>query len=74
MVFLLEECGEEREIDELHEVWRHEAGRWIVTCRRFRRFGDFWGAAAAIQLHFASALIVVVTKKIGRVTSVFCHS
>ena len=31
VVFLLEECGEEREIDELHEVWRHEAGRWIVT-------------------------------------------
>ena len=28
----------------------------------FGDLGDFWGAAAAIQLHFASALIVVVTK------------
>ena len=28
----------------------------------FGDFGDFWGAAAAIQLHFASALSVGVTK------------
>ena len=39
----MEECGEEREIDELHEVWRHEAGRWIVTWSILEIFFGIFG-------------------------------